>query len=150
MKDGEAEYYHNVSVKYVGGKKAVLTIYSTDGEEEEEQEREKVSLSDYNTKEEMHAMMVEKSFTKKTDEEIEAVKAAAAAKKAKDDAHRKKRRQLLAEDRQKRLEEAEMNGEDVANMKVYEKYTTNKKSYEHSTTKDDTAKEFNNGGYDEL
>ena len=85
-------------MKYVGGKKAVLTIY--DGDEEKE-----VTLSDYKEKEEMHAMMVEKGFVKKTDEEIEQVKAEIKERKLKEDEERKrKREERMKQQEQRRLE----------------------------------------------
>lgn len=105
MKDGEAEWYHNVSVKYVGGRKAVLTIY--DGDEE----KEKVTLSDYKEKDEMHAMMIEKGFTKKSDEEIEQVKLDIEKRKAEEAAERERKREerrKLQEQRRKEKEEAAM------------------------------------------
>jgi Sep15/SelM redox domain len=64
LKDSEAEEYQGVDIEYAHGRKAVLTIYK-DGEEQEQ-----ITLSDYKTKEEMHALMVEKGFVKKSDEEI--------------------------------------------------------------------------------
>ena len=64
LKDGEAESYRGVEVKYIHGKKAVLTVYE-DGEEQE-----KITLSEYNTKEEMHQLMAEKGFEKSSEEEI--------------------------------------------------------------------------------
>jgi len=83
LKDGEAESYRNVQVKFPEGRKAfhlggkaIMTIYqSDDGEEGGEGwvEKEKIVLSDYETKEEMHALMVEKGFQLKTPEEIEAM-----------------------------------------------------------------------------
>jgi len=86
-------------VKYVGGKKAVLTIY--DGDEE----KEKVTLSDYKEKGDMHAMMVEKGFVKKTDEEIEQVTAEIKERKLKEDEERKrKREERLKQQEQRRLE----------------------------------------------
>jgi len=75
LKDGEAESYHNVEVTYIPGRKAVLTIFD-DGEE-----TEKIVLSDYQTKEEMHSMMLEKGFTLKSEEEIAALKATKEAEK---------------------------------------------------------------------
>jgi hypothetical protein len=54
LKDGEAESYVGVTVEYIHGRRAVLTIY------EDEEELEKITLSDYATKEEMHALFVEK------------------------------------------------------------------------------------------
>jgi len=103
LKDGEAEWYHNVSVKYVGGKKAVLTIF--DGDEE----KEKVTLSEYKEKDEMHAMMIEKGFVKKSDEEIELVKIEIEKRKAEEVAERERKREerrKLQERRRKEKEEA--------------------------------------------
>lgn len=68
MKDYEAEEYRGVSVEYVSGRKAVLTIFHDDEFQEE------VLLSDYKTKEEMHALMVEKGFEKMSEEEIAAMR----------------------------------------------------------------------------
>jgi hypothetical protein len=64
LKDSEAEEYQGVDVEFIHGRKAVLTIYK-DGIEQEQ-----ITLSDYATKEEMHALMVEKGFIKKKEEEI--------------------------------------------------------------------------------
>lgn len=47
------------------GRKAILYIYDDSGEEVEQ-----VTLSDYKTKEEMHALMVDKGFVKRSEEEI--------------------------------------------------------------------------------
>lgn len=68
LKDFEAEEYRGVEVQYVGGKPAILSIFK-DGEL-----REEVNLFDINNKTELHAMMVEKGFVRKTDEEIEEMK----------------------------------------------------------------------------
>jgi len=77
LKDGEAESYQNVQVKFVPGRKAIMTIYeSGDGDDDEEEswvEKEQVVLSDYKTKDEMHALMVEKGFQLKSPEEVEAI-----------------------------------------------------------------------------
>jgi hypothetical protein len=54
-------------VEYVQGRKATLYIYDEDGKEVEQ-----VTLSEYKTKEEMHALMQDKGFVKKSEEEIEA------------------------------------------------------------------------------
>mmetsp|Transcript_27564 Transcript_27564/g.59253 ORF Transcript_27564/g.59253 Transcript_27564/m.59253 type:complete len:130 (-) Transcript_27564:366-755(-) len=45
-----------------------------DGSRDDWVEKEKIVLSDYKTKEEMHALMVEKGFQLKSEEEIEAMK----------------------------------------------------------------------------
>jgi hypothetical protein len=63
--DGEAIQYHGVEVEYVQGRSAILTIYR-DG-----QEQEQVTMIDYKTKEELHTLMVNKGFRRKSDEEIE-------------------------------------------------------------------------------
>lgn len=68
MKGGEAETYHNVEIKYIPGRKAILTIFH-DGEE-----HEKIELSGLKQREEMHAMFLEKGFVKKSDEELEAIR----------------------------------------------------------------------------
>lgn len=49
-----------MEVKYVPGRKAVLTIYNDDIE------MEKITLSDYKTKKDMHNLFLEKGFRKKT------------------------------------------------------------------------------------
>lgn len=63
MKLGEAEEYENVEVTYVSGKKAILTIFDDD------QEIDRIALSEYKTREELHEMMVKKGFKKKNQEE---------------------------------------------------------------------------------
>ncbi|KAK1732504.1 hypothetical protein QTG54_016787 [Skeletonema marinoi] len=78
LKDGEAESYQNVQVKFVPGRKAIMTIYESgddddEGEEESWVEKEQIVLSDYKTKDEMHALMVEKGFQLKSPEEVEAI-----------------------------------------------------------------------------
>lgn len=103
MKDGEAEWYEGVEVTYIHGKKAVLTI-SENGEE-----REKVTLSDLKTKEEMHEMMVEKGFVRKSDEEIEAATARRLEENRVEEEARRKRREeaMKRREEQKRKREAE-------------------------------------------
>ena len=50
LKDGEAESYHNVEVKFIHGRKAIMTIYESGDGEESWVEKEKIVLSDYKTK----------------------------------------------------------------------------------------------------
>ena len=53
LKDGEAESYRNVEVKFVPGKKAIMTLYEGDASDTWEEgmvEVEKIVLSDYKTK----------------------------------------------------------------------------------------------------
>ena len=60
LKDGEAERYEGVSVKYVHGRTAVMTVY-VDGVE-----KERVPLHTIKNKQAMHSLMVEKGFVLKT------------------------------------------------------------------------------------
>ena len=74
----EADQYENLTVKFIPGRKAILTILD-DGKE-----TEKIVLSDYNDREKMHALLAEKGFKKKSSEELRKLEeevAAAAAKK---------------------------------------------------------------------
>jgi hypothetical protein len=58
--DGEAESYEGVTVEYVHGRTAVMTIF-LDGAE-----KEQVQLHTIQTKPEIHELMVKKGFVKKT------------------------------------------------------------------------------------
>ena len=74
----EADQYEKLTVKFIPGRKAILTILD-DGKE-----TEKIVLSDYNDREKMHALLAEKGFKKKSSEELgklEEEVAAAATKK---------------------------------------------------------------------
>jgi len=62
--DGHVDEYKDVNVIFIPGRNAVLTIF------EDGQEREKVVLSSLKTKEDMHKLMVEKGFERKSEEEI--------------------------------------------------------------------------------
>eukprot|EP01082_Thalassiosira_pseudonana_P006967 g14926.t1 g14926 contig21:173539-174825(-) len=95
---GEAESYRNVEVKYVPGKQAVLTIYEGEGEEVEGWvEKEKIVLSELETKEEMHALMVDKGFELRSEEEI-AERKAEKEKEEKELAEMRKRRQAASQE----------------------------------------------------
>eukprot|EP00584_Thalassiosira_punctigera_P002325 CAMPEP_0172538236 /NCGR_PEP_ID=MMETSP1067-20121228/9667_1 /TAXON_ID=265564 ORGANISM="Thalassiosira punctigera, Strain Tpunct2005C2" /NCGR_SAMPLE_ID=MMETSP1067 /ASSEMBLY_ACC=CAM_ASM_000444 /LENGTH=176 /DNA_ID=CAMNT_0013323691 /DNA_START=152 /DNA_END=682 /DNA_ORIENTATION=+ len=81
LKDGEAESYRNVEVKFIHGRKAIMTIWEAgydnggvDGDRERWEEVEKITLSDYKTKVEMHALFIEKGFQMKSEEELAAWK----------------------------------------------------------------------------
>ena len=52
------DLYKQVEVEFIPGKKAILTVYK-DGVEQE-----KITLSDYNDKEKLHALFMEKGFEK--------------------------------------------------------------------------------------
>jgi len=71
LKDGEAEEYKGVEIEFIHGRNAILYVYNNDGVEQEQ-----VTLSNYKTKEEMHRMMQEKGFVKKSAEEIQKLGAA--------------------------------------------------------------------------
>lgn len=58
LRDGEAEWYHNVTVTYVNGKHAVLTV----SDDDDEAVVREISLHEIPTKPELHALMVELGF----------------------------------------------------------------------------------------
>lgn len=64
----EADEYKNLEVTFIHGRKAILTIFD-DGKE-----TEKITLSDYNSREAMHQLLEEKGFEKKPEEEIRKMK----------------------------------------------------------------------------
>jgi len=74
--DREAEEYRNVQVTFIQGRKAVLTIF------EDDKEKEKIILSDYKTKDDMHKLFVDKGFERKTEEEIRKLKEAKPAEES--------------------------------------------------------------------
>jgi len=51
-----AESYRNVEIVFIHGRQAVLTIF------EDGAEKEKITLSDYKTQEEMHNLFAAKGF----------------------------------------------------------------------------------------
>lgn len=55
--------YKDVEVRFISGRKAVMTIYK-DGKEQE-----KITLSDFNDKDKLHALFKEKGFVQYTDVE---------------------------------------------------------------------------------
>jgi Sep15/SelM redox domain len=60
LKDGEAEQYEGVTVKYIHGRTAVMTIYDANQEEVK-----KVDLHTIRSKETLHAIMRENGFVLK-------------------------------------------------------------------------------------
>lgn len=89
MRSGEAEWYEGVSVEYVPGKNAVLTIYDNDIEVES------IVLSDLPDKAAMHRLMVDKGFVKKSSEGIAEVQRAVAERDERErDLQEKKRASL--------------------------------------------------------
>lgn len=62
-KDG-VDQYKEVEVNFISGKKAVLTIFQNG------KELEKITLSDYDDRNKLHQLFVEKGFAKFTNEEI--------------------------------------------------------------------------------
>ena len=62
------DLYKDVTVSYIPGKKALLTIYNNkDGHE-----LEKITLSDYDDKTKLHDLFKDKGFTKYTQDEVDA------------------------------------------------------------------------------
>jgi len=111
LKDGEAEWYKGVEVTFIQHRQAIMTVFE-DGEE-----KEKITLSDVKTKPEMHAMMLEKGFEKKSEEEIEDLKKQKEEEKVKEEEERRRAR----EERQKKAEERRKQRElDAARRKAEE------------------------------
>ena len=71
---GGVDLYKNVEVRFISGRKAVLTIYK-DG-----YEQEKITLSDYNDKEQLHELFRQKGFDKQSVSELQQRRASAAEK----------------------------------------------------------------------
>ena len=71
LKDGEAECYEGVTVKYVGGRQATLIVY------EDDNEKDRVVLQSLNTKEEMHQAVLGAGFVLKSEEERQQILAKA-------------------------------------------------------------------------
>lgn len=67
LKDGEAESYRGVTVKYIAGRTAVMTIYDDQGNE-----KEKVELHTIKEKSLLHQLMKDKGFVQKSTEELAA------------------------------------------------------------------------------
>ena len=63
---GEIMEYVGITIDWIRGKKAVLTIYDSDGKATED-----VPLYELKTRDEMHKLMIEKGFRKKTQQEKE-------------------------------------------------------------------------------
>lgn len=73
IKDGEAEWYHNVRIKYVRGEQATLHVYNVSGADRARiVEVATVSLSTLRTKEAMHQAMQRHGFVLKTPQERQA------------------------------------------------------------------------------
>ncbi len=59
---GEIDEYSGVEIEWIRGKKAIMTLFDDSGTQLEE-----IKLYKLNTREEMHTLMVEKGFSKKTE-----------------------------------------------------------------------------------
>ncbi|KAL7547210.1 hypothetical protein ACHAWF_010526 [Thalassiosira exigua] len=119
LKDGEAESYRGVEVKFVPGRKAIMTVFEGGDDDDVERgegggwaEKEKVTLSDYKTKEEMHALMVEKGFVLRTEDELAAWNAGKESREAAQKAEKEAERKRRAEERRK--EEARKSAGEIA------------------------------------
>ncbi|KAI2513557.1 Sep15/SelM redox domain containing protein [Fragilaria crotonensis] len=86
LKDYEAEEYNGVVVQFVPGKPAVLSIYS-DGTLQEE-----IDLHQFASKDELHALMVEKGFVRMSYFEVQAMKERKAVELAEEQKRREARR----------------------------------------------------------
>jgi hypothetical protein len=64
LKDGEAEQYNGVTVKYIHGRTAVMTIYDSN-----HVEIEKVDLHTIRSKDKLHSIMKEKGFVLRNQEQ---------------------------------------------------------------------------------
>ena len=70
LEPNRVDLYRNEQVNFIHGKKAVLTIFKGEGLNREE--IKKITLSDFNDTEKLHALFLEKGFKKYTHEEIAA------------------------------------------------------------------------------
>jgi Sep15/SelM redox domain len=102
LKDGEAASYEGVSVRFVHGQTAVMTIFD-DGVEQE-----KVPLHTIKSKQTMHSLMKEKGFVLKSAEQLATI---LAEHKQQNDALVTARQKQL-EERQRRREELEKRRKD--------------------------------------
>jgi hypothetical protein len=72
LKDaGEADSYENLTITFIAGRPAVLTIYNNnnsnnDGDASHEQQVEKVDLFQYKEKEQLHALLQSKGFQRRS------------------------------------------------------------------------------------
>jgi hypothetical protein len=69
LNEREAEYYVGLEVEFRHGMDAVLTVFENGAE------RERVVLSDLPSKEEMHELLIEKGFERKSEEEVSRIMA---------------------------------------------------------------------------
>lgn len=97
-----------MEVEFKHGMDAVLTIF------EDGAEREKVVLSDITTKEEMHRLMIEKGFRRKSEEEIARIKAERYWLLEEEKAATLKRNEELIERHRARIEEQKLKDEERA------------------------------------
>jgi Sep15/SelM redox domain len=73
IKDGEAEWYHNVRIKYVRGEQATLHVYNvSEADRSRQVEIDTVSLSSLRNKEAMHRAMQNYGFIMKSPQERQA------------------------------------------------------------------------------
>jgi hypothetical protein len=99
LKDYEAEEYGGVAVQFVSGKPAILSIYS-DGELKEE-----IDLHYYLSKDELHALMVEKGFIRMSPDEAIAMKERKAMERVEEQNRRVAERAYYREESKKRRDE---------------------------------------------
>jgi hypothetical protein len=70
LKDaGEADSYENLTITFIAGRPAILTIYinkNNDGDASHEQQVEKVDLFQYKEKEQLHTLLQSKGFQRRS------------------------------------------------------------------------------------
>jgi len=120
LKDGDVETYRGVEpIEWIKGREAVLTVYRNGVEA-----AAGIKLSEYKTKDDLHRMMLEQGFTKKSPDEIERImqqvrkrkEEEAEAQRVRNEERRKKmeearEKRRLEEEERRRLEEEEGAGD---------------------------------------
>ena len=123
LQSGEAESYENITINYIHGLKATLTIYhhehhdSDDGDTvKTKKEIEKVQLTTIETNAELHELFLSKGFQLKSQEEIQSLKN---QRRNEQEAEVQRKRKLIEskEQRQKEYKVAQQFINDVLNGK---------------------------------
>lgn len=104
---GGVDLYKNVEVRFISGRKAVLTIFN-DG-----RELEKITLSDYDDKKQLHELFKQKGFDKHSESELQQRRASVAEKpitgRGPVDERRREESKRLRKERVKQLKMAREN-----------------------------------------
>ena len=134
LQSGEAESYHNITINYIHGLKATLTIYRHEYRNDcsdddssirnikEKEVLEKIQLTTIETNEELHELFVSKGFQLKSQEEIQSIK----NQRRKELEAEEQRKQLLIKSKEQRQKEYKvaqqfindvLNGKDTIGLK---------------------------------